>query len=257
MRQTKIIFYDIKTRLVGLPTSHNTWRARLVLNYKHLNYETIWSEGFEIDQTCIAAGIPPLEQNADGSPRYTLPALVDLTQPDAPVRLTDSLAIIDYLEATYPDPDPQRALFPKGTRAYQALAVHYVEESLFPLFASLVLLGMWEKQTDRSRVKFRNKYEAMAGKPLEEILPHGEERAETWRKFRAFLDTIDSFADKSGERGNGPFFSGANPSFIDFHLLAGLLSMKVSLEEEFQKEMENCSNGRWVNLIDACADLIK
>ncbi|KAI5119208.1 hypothetical protein M0805_004463 [Coniferiporia weirii] len=258
MVKTNIIFYDIETRIPGLPTSPNTWRVRLVLNYKRLNYKTVWSIGPTIQQTCVEAGIPPLEKREDGSLRYTMPAIVDLTHPEAPVRLTDSVKIIKYLEETYPDPDPEKALFPKGTQALQALAYDFILESVTETIRPLTVYGMYEKQMELAQPGFRKLREAMFGKKLEEITPKGEARAETWRKVRAILDTVSSFIDNNAEGDDKLFFCGRHPSFIDFHIASALISAKLSVgDEEFRKELESCGEGRWLKLVDVCAPLMK
>ncbi|KAL5482554.1 hypothetical protein ACEPAI_9148 [Sanghuangporus weigelae] len=250
MARTKLIFYDIRTLVPGLPTSSNTWRVRLVLNYKNLPYETVWCEGPDIAATCIAAGIPPLETRPDGSPRYTFPALVDLMNSGAPVRLTDSRKIIDYLETTYPSTDPQRALFPPGTRGFQTLADSYFDKIIHPLAAPLVIFQMTQKQPERVRPIFE-KY-APPGKTLADANLKGKEREEAWSKLREELDKLGAWAEAD------TFFSGDNLRYFDIHVLAGLTSIRLSIgDEEFEKELGPSAGGRWVKLVKACADLIR
>ncbi|KAL5524427.1 hypothetical protein ACEPAF_9567 [Sanghuangporus sanghuang] len=250
MAHTKLIFYDIRTLVPGLPTSNNTWRVRLVLNYKNLPYETVWSEIPDIAATCIAAGIPPFETRADGSLRYTFPALVDLTNSEAPIRLTDSRKIIDYLETTYPSTDPKRALFPPESRGFQALADSYFDRIIHPFPSPLVTFQMTQKQTERARPLFE-KY-APPGKTLAEANLKGREREEAWSKLREELDKLAAWAE------GDIFFSGDNLRYFDIHLLAGLTSMRLSIgDEEFGKGLGPSAGGRWVKLVKACADLIR
>ncbi|KAL5501676.1 hypothetical protein ACEPAH_8936 [Sanghuangporus vaninii] len=250
MARTKLIFYDIRTLVPGLSTSDNTWRVRLVLNYKNLPYETVWAEGPDIAATCVAAGIPPLETRADGSPRYTFPALVDLTNSETPVRLTDSRKIINYLETTYPSNDSQRALFPPGSCGFQALADSYFDRIIHPLASPLVIFQMMQKQPERVRPTFE-KY-APPGKTLAEANLKGMEREEAWSKLRKEFDKLGAWAEGDF------FFSGDNLGYFDIHVLAGLTSMRLSIgDEEFEKELGPSAGGRWVKLVKACADLIR
>ncbi|EJC97913.1 uncharacterized protein FOMMEDRAFT_143438 [Fomitiporia mediterranea MF3/22] len=250
MAKPNLVFYDIKSNIPGLSTSPNTLRVRLALNYKNLPYETVWSEGPDIEKTCIAAGIPPLEKRADGSPRYTLPALVDRTNPDAPVRLTDSRKIIDYLEKTYSTTDRQRALFPPDTRAFQALSDSYFDQNINPLVFPLIMYRMSQKQSERARKGFE-KY-APPGKTLEEADLRGKEREEAWARLREALDKLASHAE------GDVFFSRDNLRYFDIHVLAGLVAIKLSIgDEEFKKELGSSAGGRWTKLVEKCAGLIR
>ena len=223
---------------------------RLVLNHKNLPYETVWVEGQDIAKTCIAAGIPPLETRPDGSPRYTLPGLADLTKPEFPVLLTDSRKIINYLEATYPSPNPEHALFPHGTHAFQALADNYFERLITPLATPLLIYQMAQKQTEQVRLAFE-RY-APSGKTLAEAHLVDKEREEAWCKLRDELDKLGAFAE--GEL----FFSGDRLRYFDICLLAAFTSTRLSIgDEEFEKELGPSAGGRWVKLVKARADLIR
>ncbi|EJC97910.1 uncharacterized protein FOMMEDRAFT_32143 [Fomitiporia mediterranea MF3/22] len=250
MAKPNLVFYDLKTTTPGLPISTNTWRVRLVLNFKQLPYETVWCERAEIAPTCIAAGIPPLDNYPDGSPHYTFPGFVDRTNPDAPVCLSESRKIIDYLEATYPSPDPQRALFPLETHAFQAIADEYVERIFTPMFKPLVKYGVALRQTEKDRVSFEKKH-APPGKTLKEVTLWGKERDEAYARLREEFDKLASFAE------GDTFFSGENLRYLDIHVLGKFIVLKLSVgEEEFNRELGNASGGRWSRLWKACEGLI-
>ncbi|EJC97912.1 uncharacterized protein FOMMEDRAFT_97522 [Fomitiporia mediterranea MF3/22] len=250
MAKPNLVFYDMKTNTPGVSISPNTWRVRLVLNFKQLPYETVWCERAEIAPTCIAAGVPPLENYPDGSPHYTFPGFVDRTNPDAPVCLSESRKIIDYLEVTYPSLDPQRALFPPETHAFQAIADEYVERIFTPMSKPLAIYGAAQRQTEKDRAAFEKKH-SPPGKTLEEANLRGKERDEAWARLREEFDKLASFAEGDA------FFSGENLRYLDIHVLARLIVLKLSVgEEEFNKELGSASGGRWSRLWKACQELI-
>lgn len=251
MAKPNLIFYDMKSNVPSLSISPNTWRVRLVLNYKNLPYETIWCEPVDITKTLSAADIPPYGTRANGSPRYTLPSLIDLSNPDAPFRLCDSRKIIAYLEATYPSPDPQRVLFPPGTHAFQMLADKYVEDIIQPLSWKLAIFAAVQKQTEYSRASFEKYHTKPGGKTLEEEHPRGKEREEAWARLRTELDKLATYAE------GDVFFSGESLRYFDVHMLARFVSMKVSLGDEITEELRTSAGGRWTRLMDTCAELVR
>ncbi|EJC98324.1 uncharacterized protein FOMMEDRAFT_114511 [Fomitiporia mediterranea MF3/22] len=254
MTKTNIIFYDAKSRLPGVSTSINTWRLRLVLNYKQLTYQTVWLDGPDIAQSHISNGIPSIEKHPDGSPKYTVPAIIDLTDKENPVKLTDSRIIISYLERTYPSPNPELALFPPHTHAFQMMAFDYFFDSVFWTIFSLMLTEAAALQTEGSGAIFRRLYEATQGKTIEEMEPRGKDREETWKKVRQGFEKLASFAKDDPTRNDDtPFFAGPNWTFFDFHVASALIVIKMCLGDEFEKEMTDCANGRWIKLLDACS----
>ena len=54
---------------------------RFTLDYKGLQYKTVWTEYPDIAATCQSLNIPPTGKWPDGSPMYTLPALVGYISP--------------------------------------------------------------------------------------------------------------------------------------------------------------------------------
>ena len=124
-----IILYDIPSK-VG-PWSPNTWKTRQVprnssnhikltvfssysLNYKGLPFRTVWVEYPDIESTLKAAGIVSnTRKKPDGSPTWTVPAIYD---PKTKTGITESFAIAEYLDKTYPDTP---LLIPPGTRTLQ------------------------------------------------------------------------------------------------------------------------------------------
>jgi len=84
------------------------------LNLKGIPYKTEWVEYPDIEPICKKLGIAPTYKNADGSDRYTIPAIHD---PSTGVYISDSVLIAEYLDKTYPY-TPQ--VFPHHTHALHA-----------------------------------------------------------------------------------------------------------------------------------------
>jgi len=163
LRDISIVFLDIPTAIHG-PTSPNTGahrrfacfhvtdslmpKGRLALNYKKLPYTTEWVPTADIKSTCIKYGIPPSGTKPNGEPHYTLPALIDHTNPDYPVILSDSIPIIEYLEKTYPSP-PERRLFPDGTTPLQLLFTEFVLSKILSFVPSLAIMAFYRRQDSK------------------------------------------------------------------------------------------------------------
>ncbi|KAF8895869.1 hypothetical protein CPB84DRAFT_1782016 [Gymnopilus junonius] len=92
----------------GISASPSTWKVRLALNHKRLNYRTQWVPSAEIEKFCKPLGFKPTGAKPDSSPHYTLPTFIDRTNPSR--SLADSMPIVEYLEKTYP-PSPGAELF--------------------------------------------------------------------------------------------------------------------------------------------------
>ena len=186
----------------------------MALNYKKLPYTTVWVDGPEIAQTCIAEGIPNLDFFADGTPHYTLPALIDATNPDAPVKLVDSKKIVDYLEETYPEADPKRALYPPGTKAFQALAYYFFRESVMIHLRPLSVVGAAALQTDRTRAAYLVRHRESHEK-AQKLEGSGKEKA--WETAKSALDLMNSFIAENGVP-QAPYFAGENITFTDLSI---------------------------------------
>ena len=66
-----------------------------------MQYETEWIEYPDIEPKVKALNGKPGDKNADGSPKYTAPFIVDDSSGEVVV-VSDSLTITQYLDKTYP-----------------------------------------------------------------------------------------------------------------------------------------------------------
>ena len=181
-----------------------------------------------------------------------MPAIIDRTNPEKHVAISDSYPIIEYLEETYPDPP----LFPPGTRAAQASLHYYTVTKLMPLANKLTAYAKWQKQVAPSQETFREKQEKLYGKRLEDVCPAGPERVEAWTQFKQALNALDELFKKNGQGEKGRFFLGDKFTYGDLAIAAVLVSVKFSLDDEADEELKECSDGRWVELLGYCSQYI-
>ncbi|KAJ7574088.1 hypothetical protein C8J56DRAFT_757479, partial [Mycena floridula] len=80
---------------------------RYALNFKGLQYKTQWVEYCDIEQVSKALGAKPTDIKAR-KPLYTLPMIYD---DSTGAMVTDSIAIAEYLDITYPE---KSLLMPAG-----------------------------------------------------------------------------------------------------------------------------------------------
>lgn len=111
-------------RLYSYYRSSSAWRVRIALNHKQLPYELIPVHLLR------DGGEQKSREFRDRNPLMQVPVL-ELEGPSGPVRLTQSVAIIEYLEETQPTP----ALFPKDpiSRARVRQLVETVNSGIQPL----------------------------------------------------------------------------------------------------------------------------
>ncbi|EGN94394.1 hypothetical protein SERLA73DRAFT_188256 [Serpula lacrymans var. lacrymans S7.3] len=242
---TKITFFDIPTTLPGsFPTSPNTWKVRLVLNYKSLAYETRWVETVDIESICRSLGIPPTTKKLNGDPKYTLPALIDHT-PSPPVILSDSTPIIEYLEKAYPNPDPSRAIIPPNYGALFAAFEHHVASTIMADIYPLVIMSMYSTKGPRGQVHFRKRLEGIYGKPLEEIEAKGEAREVLWRKIEDVFNFFAGCIEKNG----GEYFMGDTITLADFKLCGLLIMSRYASPNDAWVKIGSWSDGRWTRYL--------
>ncbi|KAI0322128.1 hypothetical protein OF83DRAFT_1095380 [Amylostereum chailletii] len=244
---TQLTFFDIPTQ-ASIPTSPNTWKLRLALNYKRLDYTTHWTPTSLAETTCIAHGIPPSSTRADGTPHYTLPALIDHTV-SPPVRLSDSTRIIDYLERTYPTPG------------------HHIQHRLKPPFYDLFTLALYDSKlpVDQKDYVKRKTREKSVGTLQELQVNDPEGRAAAWRRFREAFRLLAQVAEEGEayyralpdgspkkEEGNVsddiPLFHPPAVTYSDLALGALLIELHEISPEDGWKEVSTWDGGRWARL---------
>jgi len=213
---------------------------RYSLNYKGLPYKTVWLEYPDVASTLQSVGIPPtpgMPPKPDGSPYYTLPAIVD---PNTGKAMSESLLIGEYLDSTYPD---KPTLVPNGTRALMQAFVGAVANNLYASARFSLLKSCEELLNERSEMYIREarKKDILKDISMEDFYPKGEEEKAEWKKFENGMGEIGKWM------GDGRFVMGDKISFADF-ILAGWLQGFIKLwgvESKEWKDIASWDGGRW------------
>lgn len=206
--------------------------TRFVLNYKKLPYKTVYLEFPDIEPEFKKLGIPPT--GAPGHPPYTCPSIIDHSN-NTP--MTDSYAIAEYLDRTYPD-TPK--VFPPGTEALQAAFYAQIMPVIFPIIRFL-LPNVPSTLNPASVEHFVSARRKVLGDMM--IEPKGEERVKAWEQVQAAFDTLYGWLSKS----SGPYFMGNTVTFTDFVVGGWLYGMVLVLGENSEewKDVMMWNNGRW------------
>ncbi|KAF5317733.1 hypothetical protein D9619_012624 [Psilocybe cf. subviscida] len=236
-----ITLYDIATRS-NEAVSTNTMRTSLCLRFKGLDFKTEWIELPDIERFSIEKGIAPTTTKPDGSPFYTLPAIYD---PSTGTKLADSWKIALYLDKTYPD-TPR--LVPEGTAALQRAFTDSVE-GIFAPGALFTLQGVHKNISPGGVARYERNILERAGKPLEEVIPRGDEAASGWAKYQESLGKLDAWYATS----DGPFLTGATPVWADLIVGAMFVGQRRLLGKEHDARWEDVAgwhNGRWGKIVE-------
>ncbi|KAJ3991637.1 hypothetical protein F5050DRAFT_1122714 [Lentinula boryana] len=234
-----ITLYDFAWKFgQGVCWNPHVGKLRYCLNYKGLQYKTIWIEYPDVKATIETIGAKSTGLQPTGEPWYTIPAIVD----DATgVALAESVDIVEYLDNTYPN-TPR--LIPEGTHALQAA----FRDAFYPKLAYYYpfLVPITETVLNPpSATFFRAKYEAIFGKKLENVYPEGQERVVAWNKWKEAIGGVDAWMKK-----DDIWMMGNTPSFADFILASFILSAKTLFGADSQeyKEVLEMHDGRWGRL---------
>ncbi|EJD07674.1 uncharacterized protein FOMMEDRAFT_16303 [Fomitiporia mediterranea MF3/22] len=244
-----ITFYDIPSRLSPQAWSPSTFKTRLSLNYKGIPYKTEWVEYPDIEPTMKRIGGAPTSKKADGRDHYTLPAIHDSVTGRV---ITDSTAIAEYLDATYPDTP---ALFPPGTKAAIATLEHIFMQNIKTTIFPIMMFETHGKLNPASQAYWRVAREAAFGKKLEELAPPGPGRDAMLKQLLEGLDTAAGFYDRNGE--GVQFYFADKFSFADAIVVGFLIWIRAILgaESDAWKAISTRNNGRWGKLVESTQKL--
>ena len=181
-----IVLYD----LVGVDDrrfSPNCWRTRMALAHKGLDCETRPTRFGEIQSIC------------DGR-RKTVPTIED-----GDTLLSDSWAIADYLEETYPD---RPSLFGGAAgRNVTAFVLNWVDTVLHRGVIGLTIADIHAHLEPDDQAYFRASREQRFGRALEAVQAGRKDRLET---FRASLNPLRLTVKAA------PFVGGEQPAYADY-----------------------------------------
>ncbi|KAJ7580266.1 hypothetical protein C8J56DRAFT_867568 [Mycena floridula] len=237
---TKIRLYDIPAAIAVGTWSPNVWKIRYALNIKGLPYERISLEYPDIEKVSKEMGAKPTTVRR-GAPLYTLPMIFD---PSTNTVISDSIAIVQYLDETYPD-TPR--LMPPGTRvlhlAFADVAFDILPRDMWHHLGALVA----SKLTPISREFFLKETRGPAFfKFIEDPETVYKERVnEAMQSLEQELNGMDKWY-----RDERLFFED-QLGFVDL-VLAGVLRWCKAVWGEDSEEWKKFSlwnNGRWANLL--------
>ncbi|KAF9479822.1 hypothetical protein BDN70DRAFT_833824 [Pholiota conissans] len=244
--RTDIILLDIPSTLQN-PISPHVWKVRMVLNYKKLRYHNQWVPTVKIEATSRALGIPPTGTKPDGRPHYTLPAIIDRTNSEHPVVLSDSIPIIEYLERAYPAM-PDDALFPPRTRETQVQFNRGAVMQIMFKIPELAANAHLASKVEEDRPEFRARFEKLYGKPFDQIEKRGEEREALCKRLQQDFKCVADMIDKNEK---GPFLMGERIRFMDFALCGCLMFIKCLSPDDVWVRICSWQGGRWARYFDA------
>ncbi|CVK96137.1 related to glutathione-S-transferases [Fusarium mangiferae] len=223
MSEYKITFFDIPSKSPQVCWSMNTWRTRLLLNYKGLDYKTEWLEYPEIKER-LSKHVSPNERGAP----FTCPAV---QIPDGSY-IMDSYKIVDVIEEKYPEPSVH--LNNPMQDRLRASMIKFMTE-MVPVYVPGVAKNIiGEKSIDF----FLETRLQDVGMPLyeygEKNSPGAFDRAEPFaREITALLN----------ENASGPFLLGDVVSYADFIWAGILLFFQCLGEEEYREVLRITGDG--------------
>ncbi|KAF5340595.1 hypothetical protein D9611_007409 [Ephemerocybe angulata] len=248
-----ITLFDFPTALPGKTLSVYVWKIRLALNIKGLQHQTQWVSFSEIEKELKKAGLPPskdIPTNNFGT-RYTVPALHD---PSTNTKISDSKAILKYLDDAYPETlqltaqpkvDPQlddlvaEAFGPSWPLAF-AMILH-----IYTTQVSKVVLGGLQGEDS---AKYRMRMEGMLKTTVEDWMQNTEGLEESLKKGREAFRAADDWLEKSRKIHGGKWALGDNITLADIEIgtvLAFLASVLGEEDKLWNEIIQEWDEGRW------------
>ncbi|KAI8623023.1 hypothetical protein F5Y19DRAFT_460105 [Xylariaceae sp. FL1651] len=223
--EPEIVLYDLAcTKNVCF--SPAVWRIRLVLNYKHIPYKTVFLEFPDIEPTLKGLGLLPGTSSSGNKRLYTVPAIQHVP---TNTYMMDSVPIAQFLESTYPDP-PLPLTSELGREIEDKARV-----VIGPAFRVSITPREMSILSPRAQEYFRRTREASLGHRLEDLLNHDKEE-QIWNAVDDGMRTIDELMQTN--KADGPFVLGARPSYTDFFLSGSFQSARMVDEGVFQRIMK-------------------
>ncbi|KAH7919228.1 hypothetical protein BV22DRAFT_1051189 [Leucogyrophana mollusca] len=232
-----IILYDIPSKLPGNYWTPNPAKSRFSLNFKGLPFETKWIEYPDIAGVLQAIGAKP-SLMSDGSQVYTVPVIQD---PNTGAVITDSFAIAEYLDRTY----PEKPLFPHGT----STLIHVFDRAFLAAGRDsklLVLVRMAEILNPVSEEYFKRTREEGYGMKWEDFSPEGPKRDADWESLKAAHNAMNGWYEKGGKWIMGEAFS-----YADIIVACEILWYKRVFHEDEWVNYSTWNEGRWPKLLAA------
>ncbi|KAF3937028.1 hypothetical protein ABW19_dt0210018 [Dactylella cylindrospora] len=232
MSSTTYTLFDIPTKSDPPRSwSPNCWRARAVLNYKGVPYETEWIEYPDIRVRLAEMGLP----SKGGLFPYTLPMLrVTITPPDGSdpqiKYLTDSLDIVKYINDNHPSPP-----FDFNTSPISDETDKFLQENFLNAFCGLVLPEVANILPPRSCEYFLQTRPVWMKMSVAEFQKMKIEQG-AWKELEEGMKKLKEFLGRNG----GPLLLGEEEvTFGDVRVLSYMIwAREGSTEEVYGKILE-------------------
>ncbi|KAI1350758.1 putative glutathione S-transferase [Xylaria sp. FL0043] len=215
MAASKIVLFDIPSKEPIHAWSLNTWKTRLVLNYKGLDYETEWLEYPDIK--------PRLQPHFPDKDYFTVPTV---KMPDG-TYIMDSKLIAEELEKQHPTPSLH--LDSPLVERYREHLIAAFTEALRPIFILAVPNRLLKPVNHEYWHRTRSEW---AGMPLEQYVRENP-ADKAYEKATPYLRNITALLK---ENDKGPFFDGDTITYVDFYH-AGFLLMFRQLGDDIFKPL--------------------
>ncbi|KAF2665090.1 hypothetical protein BT63DRAFT_429035 [Microthyrium microscopicum] len=216
---SKLVLYDIPTKDPRRCWSLNTWKTRMALNFKGVDYETKWVEYPDIAATLKELGVTA---NSSGPREYTCPAV---RFPDG-TAVMESTKIAAALEERYPEPS-----FNMDSPEQKKLST-FIVQLINPTFADWMTQVPDHFLLPRSKEYFIRTREESLGKTLTQA--REEDGGDTaWAKSRPAWEDYATLLKAKG----GPFLLGSTASYADFAVVSFLKMIDMMHLELFNKIM--------------------
>ncbi|KAH7029024.1 putative glutathione S-transferase [Microdochium trichocladiopsis] len=258
MASHEIVLYDIPSRPPCRAWSLNTWRVRLILNYKNIPYRTEWLEYPDIK--------PKLSPHFPGQQieTYTVPTIA---LPDGREHIMNSRQIAKVLEAKYPSPplllDSPIAkrvtgLLIKIWDAIEVIILTHVHKRLldevnFPFWRET--REPWLNPDHATKDAAGDQWKTLDTAEAELYANGGALLDECWANAGPAVDEIAQILRESPE---GPFFCGEKVSFSDFQWIGFLLFIRRIGQDQWDKMKASAKDFEpHEELLRAASDWIK
>ncbi|EGO21855.1 hypothetical protein SERLADRAFT_474837 [Serpula lacrymans var. lacrymans S7.9] len=186
-----------------------------------------------------AIGAKPTGLKPDGSDLYTVPAIQD---PSTGAVVSDSFAIVEYLEKTYPSTP---AIFPHSSEALMSAFDFAIINVIIPVFPVVSVMAA-PKLHPRSEQRFKEQAELRFGVKWEDISPVGPKRDADWKNVKEAFGIIDGWYSKSG----GKWIMGDTFSYADILVAAWMRCFSVAFDKDQWEEMKSWNGGRWGDIVE-------
>lgn len=193
-----MILYDL-VNAKRVHFSPNSWRVRLALLHKGLPFEV---------KDVLFTGIADIRPGGD---KLTIPTIAHAGR-----FVTDSWAIVQYLDATFPD--TPRLLTPQSMPVVKFFQ-YWVQTALHGPIARMVLLDLYEGLDPADQPYFRSSREKSYQTTLQALQSGREDRLDA---FRRGLQPLRLALD------HHPYVSGAQPGYADHLAFAAFMWARTS-----------------------------